>query len=88
MRPVWWFDMKRYKRIKEPGILTGLKRICAYMQIGPAMFYKLYEHHGLPAMRLPGKAARWCTSRHLIDEWVVARWKAQKAAAYAEDQAV
>ena len=81
MRPVWWFDMKRYQRNKEPGVLIGVRAICRYMQIGPNTFFRLHTEHGLPAMRLPGEAARWCTSRTLIDEWIVARWKAQKATA-------
>jgi hypothetical protein len=47
------------------------------MQIGPQTFYKLHTDHDLPATRLPD--GRWCTSRHLIDQWIVARWKDEKA---------
>lgn len=78
MRPVWWHDMNRYKRIKEPGLVTGVRNICRYMQIGPQTFYRLHTKHGLPAMHLPD--GRWCTSRTLIDDWVLARCKAQRLA--------
>jgi len=47
------------------------------MKIGPQTFYKLQTEHGLPVMQLPD--GRWCTSRNLIDDWIVSRWKAQKA---------
>lgn len=74
-RPGWWHDMKRYQRNKEPGVLVGVKSIRRYMQIGPNTFYTFQRVHGLPAMRLPD--GRWCTSKNLIDDWIVARWKAQ-----------
>ncbi len=77
MRPAWWHEMNRYQRNKEPGILTGVRSICKYMQIGPHTFSKLYTFHGLPAMRLPD--GRWSTSKNLIDDWIVAQWKAQTA---------
>ena len=77
MRPAWWHEMKRYQRNKEPGVLTGVRNICKYMQIGPNTFSKLHTSHGLPAMRLPD--GRWSTSKNLIDDWIVARWKAQTA---------
>ena len=75
MRQAWRYDIKRRRRDREPGILTGVRNIARYMQIGAETFYKLYQHHGLPAMRLPG--GRWSTSKNLIDDWIVARWKAQ-----------
>ncbi len=77
MRPAWWHNMNHYKRNKEPGVLTGVRNICKYMQIGPNTFAKLHTLYGLPAMRLPD--GRWCTTKNLIDEWVVRRWKAQRA---------
>ncbi len=80
MRPAWEHDVKKYQRNKEPGVLIGVKSIRKYMQIGPKTFYTLYQDHGLPAMRLPDAHNRWCTTKNLIDEWVVKRWKAQKAA--------
>ena len=49
------------------------------MQIGAETFYKLHKQHDLPAMRLPG--GRWCTSKNLIDGWIVARWKQQRGLA-------
>lgn len=78
MRPVWRHDIEYCRRKREPAVLTGMRKICRYMQISPNTFYKLHTDHGLPAMRLPD--GRWCTSRTLIDEWIVGRWKAQKAA--------
>ena len=77
MRPHFLHEIQISRRIREPGILIGVRNICAYMQVGPQTFYNLHAHHDLPAARLPD--GRWCTSRALIDEWIVARWKEQKA---------
>ena len=78
MRPAFQHDIRRSKREREPGVLIGVRDICRYVQIGPQTFYKLHTGHNFPAARLPG--GRWCTSRTLIDEWIVRRWKEQKAA--------
>ena len=78
MRLAWRHDIQRSRRDREPGVLTGVRNICRYMQIGPNTFYTLYQQHELPAMQLPG--GRWSTSKNLIDGWIVARWKAQRAA--------
>jgi len=78
MRPAWKHDIYQYRRRKEPGVLTGVRKICKYMAMSSPTFYKLVRGHGLPAMRLPG--GRWCTTKNLIDDWVLARWKKQKLA--------
>src|SRR6476619_2061109 len=83
MRKAWQYDIRRTRRDKEPGVLTGVRKICRYMMIGAETFYKLYQQHGLPAMQLPG--GRWCTSKNLIDGWIDARWKAQKAGQHADE---
>lgn len=75
MKKAWQYDIRRTRRDKEPGVLTGVRKICKYMCIGAETFYKLYQHHNLPAMQLPG--GRWCTSKSLIDQWIVARWREQ-----------
>lgn len=77
MRPAWQHDIQSSKRKREPGVVTGVRNICRYMQIGPQTFYNLHTNHGLPAMRLPD--GRWSTSKNLIDDWIIARWKAQTA---------
>ena len=78
MRQAFQHDIQRNRRNREPGVLIGVRGICRYVQIGPQMFYKLQSSHDFPATRLPD--GRWCTSRTLIDEWIVKRWKEQKAA--------
>ncbi len=78
MRKAWQYDIRRRRRDREPGVLTGVRKICRYMQIGAETFYKLHQQHGLPAMRLPGSGGRWCTSKTLIDNWIVGRWKEQR----------
>lgn len=78
MRSAWRHDIDYSNRKREPGILTGVRTICRYMKIGPQTFYNLQREHDFPVMQLPD--GRWCTSRNLIDEWIVSRWKAQKAA--------
>lgn len=78
MRSAWRHDIDYSKRKREPGILTGVRTICRYMKIGPQTFYNLQREHDFPVMQLPD--GRWCTSRNLIDQWIVSRWKAQKAA--------
>lgn len=75
-RSAFRHDIAYSKRRQEPGVIIGVRNICRYMQIGPNTFYKLHTEHGLPAMQLPD--GRWCTSRNLIDAWIVSRWKAQK----------
>lgn len=75
MKKAWQYDIRRTRRDKEPGVLTGVRKICRYMMIGAETFYKLHQQHDLPAMQLPG--GRWCTSKNLIDGWIVARWKEQ-----------
>jgi hypothetical protein len=77
MRSAWRHDIDYSKRKREPGILTGVRTICRYMKIGPQTFYKLQMEHDLPVMQLPD--GRWCTSRNLLDDWIISRWKAQKA---------
>ena len=75
MKRAWQYDIRRRRRDKEPGVLTGVRKIAKYMMIGAETFYKLYQHHDLPAMRLPD--GRWSTSKNLIDAWIVARWREQ-----------
>lgn len=76
IRQPWRHDIQRRRRDREPGVLIGVRKISRYLQVGMTTFYKLYQH-GLPAMRLPG--GRWCTSKALVDDWIVQRWKAQRA---------
>lgn len=76
MREAFEHDIESSKRKREPGVLIGVRNICKYVRIGPQTFYKLHTYHDFPATRLPD--CRWCTSRNLIDEWIVSRWKAQK----------
>jgi hypothetical protein len=78
MRPAYQHDIRYSQRNREPGVLIGVRSICRYVQIGPQTFYKLHTEHDFPATRLPD--GRWCTSRNLIDEWIIRRWKEQKAA--------
>ncbi len=77
MREAFQHDIENSQRKREPGVLIGVRTICRYMRIGPQTFYKLHTHHDFPATQLPD--GRWCTSRTLIDEWIIARWKVQKA---------
>ena len=69
--------MKRHSNEKERGVLIGVRKIREYVGIGNGTFYRLYRDHGLPIMTLPD--GRYCTSKTLIDGWIEARWKAQKA---------
>src|SRR5215831_9878095 len=77
MRPAYQHDIRYSQRNREPGVLIGVRNICRHVQIGPQTFYKLHTEYAFPATRLPD--GRWCTSRNLIDEWILNRWKAKKA---------
>ena len=77
MRKAWQHDIDYSKRQREPGVLIGVRQICRYMRISAPTFYKYHQEYGLPAMRLPGRGSRWCTSKNLIDEWIISRWKGQ-----------
>jgi hypothetical protein len=79
MKRPFWHRMAFYQRQNSPqkqGLLMGVRSICAYAKIGPSTFYKWQETAQFPAMRTPD--GRWCTSRDLIDGWIVARWQTQQ----------
>jgi hypothetical protein len=38
----------------------------------------LVNQHDFPATRLPD--GRWCTSKSLIDDWIIQLWRAKKTA--------
>ena len=75
MRP-FVHDIRRYQREREPGVLIGTRRICQYCQIGPNTFYRWQRNHTFPATLTPD--GRWMTSKSIIDNWIVERWKAQR----------
>jgi predicted DNA-binding transcriptional regulator AlpA len=68
------------------GVLIGVRSICAYTRIGPNTFYRWCRDHGFPATLTLG--GRWITSKQLIDSWIVARWKAQRATQQSVREAV
>ena len=70
--------MSRYHREGMTNCIVGVRGICHYAVMGSATFYKMYEEHEFPAMRLPD--GRWMTSKSLIDEWIKARCIAQRDA--------
>ena len=61
--------LRRADRYKDPGMLIGIRSICGYTRISPHTFYAWTADHDFPATRAPG--GRWCTSKSLIDDWIV-----------------
>ena len=76
MRQPFEAAIRRSQRDHEPGVLIGVRSICAYTRIGPHTLNRLVKQHDFPATRLPD--GRWCTSKRLIDDWIIQRWKATK----------
>ena len=70
------FNFWRSRRTGRPGLLKGVRAICDYARISHRTFYTWKNDHGFPVSRLPG--GRWCTSKVLIDDWILSRWKAQR----------
>ena len=70
-------QVKKSERYKDPGVLIGVRSICSYTSTSPHTFYHWVEHYDFPANRLPG--GRWCTSKSLIDDWIIELRQAQRA---------
>ncbi len=64
------------RRTGKPGLLKGVRAICRYCEISITTFYHWKDEHGFPVSQLPDD--RWCTSKTLIDDWLLFRWKAQR----------
>jgi excisionase family DNA binding protein len=68
--------IRNSQRERGPGVLLGVRAICAYLRVGPHTFYAWVKEHGFPATRTPS-GQRWITSTKLVDDWILNRWKAQ-----------
>jgi len=86
MRKPFLAAIRHSQRQHEPGVLIGVRNICDFTQIGPRTFYRWCREYGFPATFTPG--GRWITSKQLIDNWIVARWKAQRDSQQKERAAV
>ena len=64
------------RRTGKPGLLKGVRAICRYCEISTTTFYHWKDEHDFPVSQLPGD--RWCTSKTLVDDWILARWKQQR----------
>lgn len=76
MRKRFVAEIRQCQRQHEPGVLIGVRNICAYTKIGFHTLERLVEQHEFPATRLPD--GRWCTSKSLIDNWIIQLWKVSK----------
>ena len=85
MRKPFLAAIRQSQRNHEPGVLIGVRNICDFTQIGPRTFYRWCRGYEFPAAFTPG--GRWITSKQLIDNWIVARWKAQRATQQREREA-
>jgi len=77
MRQPFWHDIQRYKRERGPGVLVGVRQICAYCQIGKDTFYRWKDKYGFPVTTTP-EDTRYMTTARMVDEWVLARWRSQE----------
>ncbi len=69
-------DLLPSRRTGKPGLLKGVRAICDYARISTTTFYHWKDEHDFPVAQLPD--GRWCTSKTLIDDWVLARWQQQR----------
>ena len=86
MRQPFEAAIRRSQREHEPGVLIGVRSICAYTRIGPHTFYRWCQEYGFPATLTPD--GRWIISKQLIDNWIVTRWKAQRDTQQRERKAI
>ena len=80
------YESWRSRRPKQPGLLKGVRAICDYACISNTTFYTWKDHHDFPIASLPD--GRWCTTKTLIDDWIFARWKAQREEKNNQDEPV
>ncbi len=64
------------RRTGKPGLLKGVRAICRYCEISNKTFYNWKDEHDFPVSQLPDD--RWCTSKTLIDDWLLLRGKQQR----------
>ncbi len=65
------------RRTGKPGLLKGVRAICRYCEVSNKTFYHWKYEHDFPVSQLPDD--RWCTSKTLIDDWLLFRRKQQRA---------
>ncbi len=64
------------RRTGKPGLLKGVRAICRYCEVSNKTFYHWKDEHDFPVSQLPDD--RWCTSKTLIDDWILLRWQQQR----------
>jgi len=64
------------RRTGKPGLLKGVRAICRYCEVSNKTFYHWKDEHDFPVSQLPDD--RWCTSKTLIDDWLLFRRKQQR----------
>ncbi len=64
------------RRTGKPGLLKGVRAICDYARISNTTFYHWKDEHEFPVSQLPDD--RWCTSKTLIDDWLLFRRRQQR----------
>ncbi len=64
------------RRTGKPGLLKGVRAICRYCEVSNKTFYHWKDKHDFPVSQLPDD--RWCTSKTLIDDWILLRWQQQR----------
>jgi hypothetical protein len=62
----------------QMGTLRNWKAIYLYLGVSESTARRWERLHGLPVMRMPGGEA--FTTKNLIDQWVLARVRAQREA--------
>jgi hypothetical protein len=79
-RGVEMFAIPRFDVEFTPStrILRGLDEIAAYLKVHRRTIRRWIDDSGLPAMQSPSGA--WFTSTSLLDLWIIAASKAQRAA--------
>lgn len=58
-------------------MLIGMRKICHSCTTGLNSLYAWQRGHGFSASKFPD--GHWSITKALIDEWMVAWWKAQQA---------
>jgi hypothetical protein len=69
----------------SPRILRGLDEIGRYLRVSRRTAFRWIHELAIPAMQTP--SGTWQTSTSLIDLWIIAVSKAQRAARTGEVQA-
>lgn len=76
----WTWDLAKAERVSHPSpeVLLGAAAIAEYAGVKWNVLLLWRRRYGFPVGKLPN--GRWCTTKRLIEEWILACGEAELAA--------